>query len=257
MRSSGCCDRTKAGCIAFGMRLCQHPEDAEDILQDTLLSVARSIHQYRGAAAFSTWLFTIVRSHCFKKRRRSKYAPDRDHSLEREAMADALEITDPGATPDEQLLQQNLREALDAAIDQLPVDQREVLILRDVDGLPASEVADVVGISVPAVKSRLHRARLRLRKLLAPRLGVSSTTAADGSCRDVLTLYSRHLEGEIGADLCAEMERHLKSCERCRVDCDSLKEMLALCRQTAPAPVPPAVQRSVVTALRQVLDTAH
>jgi RNA polymerase sigma-70 factor (ECF subfamily) len=134
---------------------------------------------------------------------------------------------------------------------------REVLLLRDVEGLTAPEVAEVLGVSVQAVKSRLHRARLSVRAEVAPLLQVPPEAAvAPGNCPDVLMLFSQHLEDEISADLCAEMERHLQACDRCRGACDSLKETLAMCRRSAPlVPVPTPLQTSVKIALRNFLGS--
>jgi RNA polymerase sigma-70 factor, ECF subfamily len=114
----------------------------------------------------------------------------------------------------------------------------------------------VLGITVQAVKSRLHRARLAVREQLVPLLGIpTDAPKAKGSCPDVLTLFSRHVEDEISADVCAEMERHIKECARCRDACDSLKRSLALCRTAGPSvEVPPSVQASVRGALRDFLS---
>ena len=91
---------------------------------------------------------------------------------------------------------------------------------------------------------------------MAPRLGVSGDSpAAPGTCPDVLTLFSQHLEDEIGPDVCAEMERHLKACAECRGACDSLERALALCRTAGPdTQVPASTQASVKAALRNFLD---
>jgi RNA polymerase sigma-70 factor (ECF subfamily) len=132
---------------------------------------------------------------------------------------------------------------------------RETLLLRDAEGLTAAEAAEVLGVTTQAVKSRLHRARLAVRERVAPLLGIETDRpAAPGTCPDVLMMFSQHLEDEISADLCAEMERHLESCGRCRGTCDTLKRTLALCRSTGAAvPVPPTVQASVKSALRNFL----
>ena len=148
-----------------------------------------------------------------------------------------------------------VEQALDQAVGTLDPMYREVLLLRDVEGLTAPEVAEVLGVSVEAVKSRLHRARLAVRAEVAPLLGIhGDTPAAPGTCPDVLTLFSQHLEDEISADVCAEMERHIGACPRCRGACDSLKRTLALCRTAGPTvDVPASVQASVKVALRSFL----
>jgi RNA polymerase sigma-70 factor (ECF subfamily) len=89
-----------------------------------------------------------------------------------------------------------------------------------------------------------------------PLLGApaETTVATPGTCPDVLTLFSQHLEDEISPEVCGEMERHLAGCSRCRGTCDSLKRTLALCHATGNAtPVPPSVQASVKVALRDFL----
>ena len=237
----------------FAMKMCRHPEDAEDIVQDTLLSAAKSIGGFRGGSSLSTWLYTIARSACIKKRRKSKFAPEQEHSLEQDASAEARALAHPGQPPDEAAHAKEIQTALDGAIHTLDEDQREVLVLRDVEGLKATEVADVLGISVAAVKSRLHRARVRVRDLVAPTLGIAPPAAPDVGCPDVLTMYSKNLEGEISADLCAEMERHLEGCDTCRASCDSLKQTLSFCSRMPAARVPASVQDSVKAALRDLL----
>src|SRR5574342_169891 len=73
--------RHQAQVYRFGMKMCRDPEDARDVLQDTLLAVARTVKDFRGAASVSTWLYTIARSFCIKRRRRSKFAPAQEESL--------------------------------------------------------------------------------------------------------------------------------------------------------------------------------
>jgi RNA polymerase sigma-70 factor (ECF subfamily) len=248
-------ERHQAQVYRFGMKMCRDPEDASDVLQDTLLAMARNVRDFRGASSISTWLYTIARSFCIKKRRRSKFAPDRERSLDTEVALDAARLADPAVSPDEALAGKEVEQALEQAIGALEPIYREVLLLRDVEGLTAPEVAEVLGVSVQAVKSRLHRARLSVRAHVAPLLGIPSEpgAAGPGTCPDVLTLFSQHLEDEINGDVCAEMERHLGGCGRCRVACDSLKRTLALCRAAPSARVPAAVQESVRVALRNFL----
>lgn len=132
--------------------------------------------------------------------------------------------------------------------------QREVLVLRDVEGLSAPEVARVLGLSVDAVKSRLHRARLAVREALAPQLRSSSDEPArDPMCPDVLHLFSQHLEGDIDPAVCATMETHLAQCPRCRGTCASLKRTLAVCRQLPTPEVPAPIAASIRTAIQTFL----
>ncbi|MCG5054704.1 MAG: sigma-70 family RNA polymerase sigma factor [Myxococcales bacterium] len=244
-------ERHQAQVYRFGMTMCRSPEDAKDVLQDTLIAVARGVRDFRGSSSLSTWLYTIARSFCIKKRRRSKFAPE----LERTADVSDLGAfaTDPGAGPDELLVSKQVRLALEEAIGALAPAYREVLLLRDAEGLTAPEVAEVLGLSVAAVKTRLHRARAEVRAQVGPKLGITSLPPGP-ACPDVVALFSRFLEDEISPSTCTDMQRHLQGCARCSALCDSLKQTLALCRTSpAEAQVPAEVQASVKTALRDYL----
>jgi RNA polymerase sigma-70 factor (ECF subfamily) len=236
----------------FGLKMCRDPEAAKDILQETLLAAARNMKEFRGASSVSTWLYTIARSFCIKQRRRSKFAPVEEESLD--ASLDATEVPHPGRGAEESLAGRQLERALEEAIASLEPMYREVLVLRDVEGLTAPEVAEVMGLTVEAVKSRLHRARLAVREQVAPHFRPEDERpAGDGPCPDVLDLFSRHLEGEISGDVCARMEDHLSRCPRCRSRCDSLRATLVLCKNSPAPAVPQPVQASVRAALKRVL----
>lgn len=202
----------------------------------------------------STWLYSVTRSFCIKKRRRKDGAPAVEHSFE-EASTETAKLSDPAMPPDEALAAKEVERALERAIRSLEPSYREVLVLRDIEGLTAPEVAEVLGISVQAVKSRLHRARLSLRTNIAPFLGINDQQRAEPSgCPDIALLFSRHLEDEISAEVCETMEQHLRGCPRCTSTCDSLKRTLALCHASGPAvQVPVEVQSSVKDALKKLL----
>lgn len=245
--------RYQARIYRFGLKMCRDPEVAKDVVQDTLVAMARGVRDFRGGSSLSTWLYTIARSYCIKTRRVSKFAPRDVASIE--AVPDIDQVPDPGRRSDDALAARQLEQVLERAIAELEPMYREVLVLRDVEGLTAPEVAEVLGISVDAVKSRLHRARLDVRARVAPALdGVGEPRAAarPRDCPDVLDLFSRHLEGDVSADACAAMERHLAGCRQCRGACDSLRHVLGMCR-AAPADVPAPVQRSVQRAIRDLL----
>jgi len=238
----------------FSLKMCGRTEDAQDVLQDTLFAAARTVRGFRGASSVSTWLYTIARSFCIKKRRRSVFAP-KVVSLEAEPAA-ARTATARGPDPERTLADRELGSALQAAIAGLDPDSREVLLLRDVEGLPADEVAAITGRSVSAVKSRLHRARLAVRERLAPMMAPfpPPVPARGHGCPDVLNLLSRHLEGEIAPETCAEMERHVAGCSLCRSACDSLRETLDLCRTSPPPDVPEPVKESIRRGIRALLE---
>jgi RNA polymerase sigma-70 factor (ECF subfamily) len=234
--------------------MCGDPEDAREVLQESLLAAARSLPTFEGKSSLATWLYAIARSFCIKKRRRSKFAPVEERSLEGEGRRDAGLLADQAPPPDEALASRELERAVDQALAALEPTYREVVVLRDIEGLSAAEVATVLGISVDAVKSRLHRARKTVRELLAPIVGAVEPPVPERGCPDILALFSGNMEGEISADTCAEMQRHLTGCERCRRACDSLKRALVLCQTPAPE-VPAAVQETVRRELRRALGS--
>jgi RNA polymerase sigma-70 factor (ECF subfamily) len=240
----------------FGLRMCGNEQDAGDVAQESLISMARSLRDFRGEASVSSWLYTIARRFCIKKRRRSKFAPAREESLDAPEGGAAERVADPAPNPEQVASNRELERALVRAIDGLEPAQREVLVLRDVEGLSAPEVGKILGISVDAVKSRLHRARVAVRRELVPVLGgPADEPAADSMCPDVLTLFSQHLEGDIDPATCARMEAHLAKCGRCRGTCESLKRTLAVCRQLptpdVPAPIAASIRSAIHTFLAQ------
>jgi RNA polymerase sigma-70 factor (ECF subfamily) len=244
-------ERHQSRVLRFGLKMCRDVEDARDVAQETLLAAARSVARFREASSPSTWLYTIARSFCIKKRRRSKFAPAAVIPLDGEGREAALDVPDPRRDPEQELDDRRIAAALDATIGSLDPKYREILVLRDVEGLTASEVAEVTGLGVEAVKSRLHRARLQVRERLAPLLGRIPAPAA--TCPDVLDLLSRHLEDEIDPSTCAEMERHLAGCPRCEAACDSLKRVLSLCRRSSVPEVPSDLQESIRAGIRAFL----
>jgi RNA polymerase sigma-70 factor (ECF subfamily) len=139
----------------YGLRYCRTTEDAEDAVQETLWAAARSIRKFRRAAAVTTWLFAIVRNACHRSVRRRRGEQD---------IADVLPtLADPRGLVEDQVAAQQVEAILAAAISKLDADHREVILLRDVEGLTAPEAAVRLSISVRALKSRLHRARAELR----------------------------------------------------------------------------------------------
>jgi RNA polymerase sigma-70 factor (ECF subfamily) len=246
--------RYQARVFRFGVRMCGNPDDAGDVAQETLLAMARSLERFRGDAELSTWLYTIARRFCVKARRRRVADPVREESLESLAPDERESLAAPVRDPERELQSRQMADALTAALAALPPAQREVLILRDMEGLTAPEVGKVLGLGVAAVKSRLHRARQAVQAELAPILGPVPGEAASGRCPDVVSLFSRYLEGELAPGTCARMEAHLARCGRCDAACQSLRRVLALCRDAQAPAVPPGLDQSVRRAIRDYLD---
>lgn len=157
----------------FAQRLCGQMDDAKDLVQDTFLNAYRGLNRFRGDAQISTWLYTIASRACIRMRRKRKGEPERELSLEEFIPTSEgefkLQIPTDGLTPEEALENKELRRALQQAIQKLPKKYRLVLVLRDMEGLTAKEVGSVMGLNERAVKSRLHRARLFVRRELSAR----------------------------------------------------------------------------------------
>ncbi len=153
--------------------------DAEEVAQDVFLTLFRKIHMFEGRAALGSWIYRVTSNAALIKRRGRH--PEREVPLDshlptflpdghRAGDRDFL-LADWSQMPDNELLSQETRTILTRAIDGLPDHYRAVLVLRDIEGLSNEEAAEVVGESVAAVKSRLHRARMVLREELTRQLG--------------------------------------------------------------------------------------
>jgi RNA polymerase sigma-70 factor (ECF subfamily) len=151
----------------YGLRYCASTEDAEDAVQETLWAAARAIGTFRRAAAITTWLFAIVRNKCHRMLRSHDHA-DAD-------LADVLDqIPDPARSAEDEAATARIRQILAEALARLEPNHREVILLRDVEGFTAPEAADRLGLTVQALKSRLHRAREQLRAEVSDVQGLST-----------------------------------------------------------------------------------
>ncbi len=154
-------------------RLLGNDADAEDVTQDVLLQVVRKLHTFRGESALPTWLHRVTvnaaLAHREKRANRQKHetATGDDATLEGTSEPPGT-VKLPRTSPAAMALQGEQRELIDRAIKRLPDQFRDVYVLADVEGLPNPDIGDMLGLSVSAVKSRLHRARQRMRDALAP-----------------------------------------------------------------------------------------
>lgn len=157
----------------YSYLMCGHREDAEEVAQEALLKVFEKLEQLREPAAIKGWVFRIARNACFMKRRKSTFAPDHEFSLDelmpsfrQDGDERKMEIADWKALPDAQAIHSQMAGKLYGAIEGLPDIYRSVIILRDMEELSTEETADVLDISQDTVKTRLHRARLAVRRAL-------------------------------------------------------------------------------------------
>ncbi len=226
----------------FGLRMCKNVHDAEDVLQDTLINIANHLGEFEGRSSVSSWVFALTRSACTRKRRGLKNQPP----VSDESVA---ETPDHAPNPEARAADHELASALSRALDGLSDDYREVILLRDIEGLSAPEAASSLGISVDALKSRLHRAREALRGALRPLLEPASEQPPSG-CPDVALLWSKKLEGDLSQGDCSAMEKHLATCPACGAACDALKRALLACQRVRTEEVPPDIQARVKAAVR-------
>lgn len=146
--------------------------DAREVMQDALLQIWNKIESFENRSALTTWMHRItVNAALMKLRREKKFQQNvplendgPDHDLP------VIQLADPSCGPDETACHSELGERVRAAIDALPEPYRSAVLLSDVDGMTLQEIADATDSTIPAVKTRVHRGRLALRKVLAPHL---------------------------------------------------------------------------------------
>jgi RNA polymerase sigma-70 factor (ECF subfamily) len=152
----------------IAQHITQNREDAEDVVQDAFLKAYQNLGQFQGQSKFYTWLVRIAVNEALMRLRRRR--PERMVSLDEDVKTEEdsmpREIADWSPNPEQQYTQGELKDILSRTIQGLPASFRTVFVLRDVEGLSTEETADALGLSIPAVKSRLLRARLQLRERL-------------------------------------------------------------------------------------------
>lgn len=153
--------------FSLSLRLTKNPEDAEEVLQDVFVTVFNKISSFEGKSSFSSWLYRITVNTCFmklRKRKQDRSTPMEDlpanwqqaHASQSNSQLETEVIT----------MRHEIGEVLEKAIQKLPDEYRPVFVLRDVDGLTSREVGKILNLTIPAVKSRLHRSRMMLRRRL-------------------------------------------------------------------------------------------
>lgn len=154
----------------LALRMLSNPQEAEDVLQETFLKALRALPNFEGRSNLSTWLYRIAVNESLmliRKRKPEVSLSAPDENSDEDDSGEEMEIVDWGHLPESELLTSESRQNIDQAIEKLPQTLKVVFLLRDVEGLSIEETAAALGISEAAVKTRLLRARLRLRDELS------------------------------------------------------------------------------------------
>lgn len=240
--------------FSFSMRVCGQREDAEDTMQEVLLKSVPHLPKFDSPKALVVWLYKVAKNRCLMSRRKSKFAPKEELSLE-QLMPDRQELErlsgDSGINPETFAMRSEEAGRLRQAIQRLPPQYRIVLVLRDMEGLTDEEAAEITGLRAGTVRVRLHRARLFVRKELMkirkphPATSVesvSSPATADqqprpARCKAMFAELSNYLDEQMDDSLCDELEKHLDGCGPCKAFLSSLEVTIEQCRKS-PAECP-------------------
>lgn len=253
--------------FSFSMRVCGHREDAEDTMQEVLLKSVSYLPRFHNPKALVVWLYKVAKNRCLMSRRKSKFAPAHELSLE-ELMPDRQELEQLSASgkinPESFAIRSEEASRLRNAVQRLPPQYRIVLVLRDMEGLTDDEVAEITGLRAGTVRVRLHRARLFVRKELMrtwtaridknirpPRRPRQENRPA--RCKAMFAELSEYLDEQLDDSLCREFERHMAGCEPCQVFIATLKATIEQCRNSG-GDCPP---REAAKLRQQLIEKYH
>jgi len=166
-------DLASAPIYRLGLKMLGHPQDAEDVLQNTFLKAFQSLPNFEGRSTPLTWLYRIPGNEALMliRRRRPQVEIAEESQDESDGLPAPVQLTDWCCLPESDFLSAEARQALDAAILALPEKLRATFVLRDIEGLSIHDTSDALGLSKTAVKTRLFRARFRLREQLSTYFG--------------------------------------------------------------------------------------
>jgi RNA polymerase sigma-70 factor, ECF subfamily len=228
--------------FAFSMRVCGQRQDAEDTMQDVLVKSLPHLAKFDSSKALAVWLYKVAKNRCLMSRRKSKFAPKVELSLE-ELMPDRedFERLDGriSVSPEGTAIHGEQGRRLREAIRSLPPHYRIVLVLRDMEGLTDEEVAEITGLLPGTIRVRLHRARLFVRRELA-RLNQGAKNAVvrrdieaparSRRCKKMFAGLSDYLDGQLDDFSCEELEAHMNGCQPCKRFLRSLETAIKRCQ---------------------------
>jgi RNA polymerase sigma-70 factor (ECF subfamily) len=245
--------------LSFSMKVCGQRQDAEDTTQEVLLKSVPNLPKFDNPKALMVWLYKVAKNHCLMSRRRSRYAPKEDLSLD-ELMPDRRELQklsgNPDGTPEASLLRGENAKRLRQAVQKLPADYRLILVLHDMEELSDGDIAEITGLRLGTIRVRLHRARLFVRKELVKqdqhRVRHQTVRLVKGiqlpsqprqrRCKEMFAELSNYLDDELDDSLCEELEKHMNGCEPCKAFLSSLEKSIQQCHM-APNEAPDRAYR--------------
>ncbi|HUB53148.1 MAG TPA: sigma-70 family RNA polymerase sigma factor [Terracidiphilus sp.] len=237
---------------SFSMKVCGHPEDAEDTMQEVLSRSIRHLSTIHTPQQMAVWLYSVTRNRCWRMRRKPAHAPAHLLSLD-ELMPDGDELgrllEDAAAGPEVNILAAEQHQLLHQAILRIPDTLRIVLVLHDMEELATEQVAQVLSLRQGTVRIRLHRARLSVRKEMnqllkavpelpkptRPSARKPRRTRARGAqrpaeCRDLFANLSEYLDGRVEPLTCEQMREHIEACPSCVAFLRDLRAAIDRCR---------------------------
>ncbi len=244
--------------FAFGMRVCGQRQDAEDTMQEVLVKALSYLPKFDSSQALAVWLYKVAKNRCLMSRRKSKFAPKQELSLD-ELMPDQKELEQldgiAGINPEGSAIRGEQGQRLREAIRNLPPHYRIVLVLRDMEGFTDLEVGEITGLRPGTIRVRLHRARLFVRRELTKSnvksgtvrrsRGNAGAAPGTGRCRKMFAGLSDYLDGELDDFSCEEIETHMNGCEPCKKFLRSLEQSIEQCQQS-PADCPDRERAAVL-----------
>jgi RNA polymerase sigma-70 factor (ECF subfamily) len=233
---------------SFSMKVCGHPEDAEDTMQEVLYRSLRHLARIQEPQALAVWLYTVTRNRCWRMRRKSAHAPKHTLSLDELIPDDAelgLLLADAAAGPESDLLHAERHNLLHQAVLRIPAPLRMVLVLHDMEELTTEQVAQILSLKSGTVRVRLHRARLWVRKEMGQMLEGATGQRAEqakpkakrtrgrkrpAECRDLFLNLSEYLDGRVEPKTCEQMREHIEACPACVAFLRDLRSAIDRCR---------------------------
>jgi len=237
---------------SFSMKVCGHPEDAEDTTQEVLFSSLKHLAKIQDPQALAVWLYTVTRNRCWKMRRKPAHAPNQVLSLD-ELSPDEVELErllrDAAEGPEGNLLYAEQHHLIHQAVLHIPVQLRIVLVLHDMEELTTEQVAQILDLQPGTIRVRLHRARLSVRKEMnklidpvadeAPNRSIArkmpggiraKAKKRPADCRALFSNLSEYLDGRIEPISCEAMRKHIEACPACIAFVQHLRGAIDHCR---------------------------